>query len=124
MPFDLDITEAVFFSGRNDSYRLTIRVYDSAFDRTQPRGKQYWEAEPESIFYKPSSGIWQTVWLECVPRLRLADSSHGTIIASNNIETGEVDARLAVQGRKAQEGVAVELEVSFVGKLREEARVA
>ncbi|KAI7025290.1 hypothetical protein KC355_g1080 [Hortaea werneckii] len=98
VPFDLDLSDAVALSGYMAENTLTIRVYDSAFDVTQPRGKQYWGPKPESIFYTPSSGIWQNIWLEVVPRLRVADGSHGTILRSNDIEKGVVDARVAVQG--------------------------
>ena len=35
----------------------------------QPRGKQ--SRRPEGIFYTPSSGIWQTVWLEPVPEVHV-----------------------------------------------------
>ena len=39
----------------------------------QPRGKQDWQDEPHSIWYPRTTGIWQTVWLEEVPRRRLSD---------------------------------------------------
>ncbi|KAK5699700.1 hypothetical protein LTR97_005831 [Elasticomyces elasticus] len=115
VPFDLDLTEAISICGRISSYRLTVRVYDSAYNLTQPRGKQFWGPQSESIFYTPSSGIWQTVWLEAVPKLRIADSSHGTVLLSNNIESGHLDARIAVQGRRAQQKCSIELEVRFCG---------
>ena len=41
VPFDLDITEALYESSVAE-HQLTVRVYDSANDLTQPRGKQYW----------------------------------------------------------------------------------
>ncbi|KAI6827912.1 hypothetical protein KC340_g13622 [Hortaea werneckii] len=115
VPFDLDLSDAVALSGYMAENTLTIRVYDSAFDVTQPRGKQYWGPKPESIFYTPSSGIWQNVWLEVVPRMRVVDGSYGTILRSNDIEKGVVDARVAVQGRRAQEKCSVEVEASFYG---------
>ncbi|KXL50461.1 glycoside hydrolase family 2 protein [Acidomyces richmondensis BFW] len=117
VPFDLDLTEALSSSGVKDSYKLTVRVYDSAYDLTQPRGKQYWGPQPEDIYYTPSSGIWQSVWLENVPSLRIADSSHGTILRSNDIQGGILDARIAVHGRRAQQKCSVEIEVSFHGLL-------
>ena len=42
VPFDIDITNA-FIAG--EAHRLTVRVFDSAHDLTQPRGKQYWKAQ-------------------------------------------------------------------------------
>lgn len=46
---------------------VLVRAEDPPDDRYIPRGKQHWEAEPVSIFYARTTGIWQTVWLEPVP---------------------------------------------------------
>lgn len=59
-PFSSDITTAV----RSGSNELVVRAVDPLSDKTIPRGKQYWTLEPEGIFYTPTTGIWQTVWLE------------------------------------------------------------
>jgi beta-galactosidase/beta-glucuronidase len=112
VPFEFDITESL---GSDSEHRLIVRVFDSAYDLTQPRGKQYWGPKPESIFYTPSSGIWQSVWLESVPRLRIADSSHGTIIRSHNIEKGELDVRVAILGRRAGEACSIEVGMALEG---------
>ncbi len=45
---------------------LVLRVEDQSTDLEQPRGKQFWKAPSESIFYTRTTGIWQTVWLEPV----------------------------------------------------------
>jgi hypothetical protein len=110
VPFDIDITDA-FTSGK--SQRLTVRVFDSAHDLTQPRGKQYWKAQPESIFYTPSGGIWQSVWLENVPAVRIGDASTGTLLRSNDIETGILYASVKILQRPAGHGFSVELEASL-----------
>ena len=121
VPFDIDLTEAMDSASGSGSQsgprsvRLTVRVLDSTYDLTQPRGKQYWGAEPESIFYTPSSGIWQNVWLEAVPLTRIADSSNGTVLRSNDIEKGELDATIAVLGRRSGQSLRVEIEASFHG---------
>lgn len=47
---------------------VVVRVEDDPHDLSQPRGKQDWEAEPHAVWYERTSGIWQTVWLESVPR--------------------------------------------------------
>ncbi|KAF7185908.1 Beta-galactosidase [Pseudocercospora fuligena] len=113
VPFDLDLTEAIQFA--QSACRLTIRVFDSAYDLTQPRGKQYWGPQPESIFYTPSSGIWQSVWLESVPQARIVDGSYGTIIKSTDIEKGILDARIATSGRRVGQPLALEVEASIGG---------
>lgn len=66
-PFQADITDLL-----ESENHLVIRVEDVLTDLTQPRGKQYWQEQSEGIFYTPSSGIWQTVWLEPVHPLHLS----------------------------------------------------
>jgi len=63
-PFQADMTD-VLHDGAN---QLVVRVEDVSGDLEQPRGKQFWEKQPQSIFYTRTSGIWQTVWLEAVPQ--------------------------------------------------------
>ena len=45
---------------------LVLRVRDDLRDKTQPYGKQ--TMRRGGMWYTPVSGIWQTVWLESVPR--------------------------------------------------------
>jgi len=108
VPFDIDITDEVASGGEK---RLSLRVYDSAYDLTQPRGKQYWAAQPESIFYTPSGGIWQSVWIEAVPSARIGGSSSGTVFRSDSIEDGKLKASVKVLGRPAGQKFSAGLEV-------------
>lgn len=59
-PFSFDITPFLV----PGSQRLTVKVCDPTSDSYIPRGKQ--SKKPQSIWYTPVSGIWQTVWLEPV----------------------------------------------------------
>lgn len=59
-PFDFNITNALA-EGEN---QITIRVFDPTDEGKQPIGKQ--TKNPQGIYYTPSTGIWQTVWLEPV----------------------------------------------------------
>ncbi|KAF2855709.1 glycoside hydrolase family 2 protein [Plenodomus tracheiphilus IPT5] len=118
-PFDIDITDA-FVDAKTQ--RLTVRVFDSAHDLTQPRGKQYWKAQPESIFYTPSGGIWQSVWLEAVPRVSIGDSSTGTLLRNNDIEAGKVHAEIQISNRPAGHKYSIEIEASLAGKITETSR--
>src|ERR1700761_2899148 len=118
VPFDLDITDLFQASNSIDmstSFVISVRIRDSPYDLSQPRGKQYWKPKPESIFYTPSSGIWQSVWLEAVPSVRVADGSHGTIIRSDDITSGNLKASIAVLGCRRGREYQVELEASFGG---------
>jgi beta-galactosidase/beta-glucuronidase len=62
-PFSADITRA----SRARNNLLVVKAEDPLRDKTIPRGKQYWTEQPEGIFYTPTTGIWQTVWLEPLP---------------------------------------------------------
>ena len=62
-PFAFDITHIV--KDRSATYDLTVRCEDK-LDTEIPRGKQSFRPEPFSCWYTPSSGIWQSVWLEAV----------------------------------------------------------
>jgi len=64
-PFWADITAALRDSG---DQTVTVRVKDEPRELSKPRGKQDWQLEPHSMWYPRTTGIWQTVWLERVPR--------------------------------------------------------
>ena len=64
-PFSFDITESL----KEGANELVVRVWDPSDQGSQPRGKQ--KLKPESIWYTPVTGIWQTVWLEPVPNLHV-----------------------------------------------------
>jgi beta-galactosidase/beta-glucuronidase len=66
VPFSFDIAPYLA-PGEN---RLTVRVEDRQ-DAHQPRGKQASSGVPSGIDYYCTTGIWQTVWLEPVPNLRI-----------------------------------------------------
>jgi beta-galactosidase/beta-glucuronidase len=57
--------------GGQTEFELVVRAQDDPHDLAKPRGKQDWLAEPHEIWYPRTSGIWQTVWLEPVPWLRI-----------------------------------------------------
>jgi hypothetical protein len=61
--FAFDITDALTWQG---SEEVSVCVMDPT-EGDQPRGKQ--SRNPDGIFYTSTSGIWQTVWLEPVPKI-------------------------------------------------------
>lgn len=61
-PFSFDVTDYLR-PGQNE---LLLGVLDPTSAGEQPRGKQL--LNPSGIWYTPVSGIWQTVWLEPVPK--------------------------------------------------------
>jgi beta-galactosidase/beta-glucuronidase len=66
VPFQFNIAPYLNHEGN----RLTLRVEDRQNPR-QPRGKQSTTARPHDIDYYCTTGIWQTVWLERVPPIRI-----------------------------------------------------
>ena len=59
--FSFDITDALKPGAEQE---LIVKVFDPTDQGNQPRGKQV--LKPHGIWYTPSTGIWQTVWLEPV----------------------------------------------------------
>jgi beta-galactosidase/beta-glucuronidase len=68
VPFQFDIAPYV----QPSANRLTVRVEDRQ-DPQQPRGKQSHTGLPHGIDYYCTTGIWQTVWLEPVPAIRIEE---------------------------------------------------
>jgi len=62
-PFSFDITALLKKSGLQE---IVVSVWDPSDEGPQPRGKQV--KNPKSIWYTPVTGIWQTVWIEAVPK--------------------------------------------------------
>ena len=59
-PFSLDVTD-VWREGENE---ITVEVHDP-LDEELPYGKQ--RKKRGGMWYTPTSGIWQTVWMEALP---------------------------------------------------------
>jgi len=66
--FTYDISAYLVGTGLQE---VTVRVFDPTDAGGQPRGKQ--TLYPGGIMYTPSSGIWQTVWLEPLPQTSITD---------------------------------------------------
>jgi beta-galactosidase/beta-glucuronidase len=113
-PFSVDITSALV-PGDNV---VIVRAADPRRDLGKPRGKQTWEARPAGILYTPTAGIWQSVWLEPVPRARL-----DTVTCTSDLASDTVTVDLALVDAT---GLWCEIEASFDGQIvaRVRARVA
>lgn len=68
-PFHADITDLL----KDDviDHEIVVRAEDDPADLEKPRGKQDWQLMPHSIWYPRTTGIWQTVWMERVPAIRI-----------------------------------------------------
>ena len=88
-PFAFDVTDVLAPGGGEQE--VVVSVWDPSDAGPQPRGKQV--LKPRSIWYTPTTGIWQTVWLEPLPaqaisRLKLTpDADAGTLTLEARLQS-------------------------------------
>ena len=87
--FSFDVTEALKKEGPDE---LVVAVWDPTFGGGYPRGKQI--DRPGGIFYTPSTGIWQTVWLEPVPEVSIA-----ALQLTPDIDAGKLHVKVTLRGK-------------------------
>lgn len=91
-PFTADITSALHADGENT---IVVRAIDQPDDVSVLRGKQDWQEHPHSIWYHRTTGIWQPVWLECVPEVSIAELTWHTDLPAATVHVDvEVDGRV------------------------------
>ena len=100
--FSFEITHAL----RSGENTVTVRAEDVLSDMTTPRGKQYW-GEARGIFYTPTTGIWQTVWLEPLPEKHIRK-----VDITPDLDRRTVTFDYALSGAATE----LEVEVSFHGR--------
>ena len=83
VPFTFDITPYLKL-GDGQTNRLCLRVEDRQ-SPLQPRGKQASKGVPSGIDYYCTTGIWQTVWMEPAPPLRIQSIDITPILAADMI---------------------------------------
>jgi hypothetical protein len=105
--FSFDITEALKPEGEQE---LIVGVFNPIDSGTQPRGKQV--HKPGGIFYTPSTGIWQTAWLEPVPMVHIE-----SVQIQPNFERRSVS--VTVQARNAPAGQRVTVAAHYQRKPNE-----
>lgn len=103
--FSFDITDFVSSSKKQE---LWLSVWDPTTEGTQAVGKQ--NSNPHGIWYTPSSGIWQTVWLETVSESYITDYKVIT-----NIDQGEIEINTEILGTQAED--LLEIIISSEGKI-------
>ena len=118
-PFSFDITDAVKPTGEQE---ITVSVFDPTDAGTQPRGKQV--RSPNGIWYTPTTGIWQTVWLESVPDVSIADLKMETDVDAGVLrleveEAGEKSGDRMLRATVRDEGRVVAEVTGAVGETLE-----
>ncbi len=88
-PFSAEIEGALELG---TTHEIVVRAEDDPADLAKPRGKQDWKLEPHSIWYPRTTGIWQTVWLEVVPKTRIS-----TLQWFSNLERWEIGLDVTVR---------------------------
>lgn len=113
-PFHADVTDAVQPDGENV---LVVRAVDAPEDVSMLRGKQDWRERPHAIWYHRTTGIWQPVWLECVPTAAIERLAWRTDLPSATVE-----ADVELSGRVPATSW-VRVSISHDGEVLAEARV-
>lgn len=78
-----------YYSEVKKSVNLTIRVVDPSYDESIPRGKQVWEDESHGIWYTPTTGIWQSVWIDYVGQQKVT-----SIRTKSNLDEGTQEFKI------------------------------
>lgn len=84
---------------------LVVKVIDPTDTGGQPRGKQW--LNPHGIWYTPTSGIWQTVWMEPVGDTSMlgvqvsADRSGSAFVVQADVRTAQ-DAEAGIIGLEVE----------------------
>ncbi|GIP37864.1 beta-glucuronidase [Paenibacillus sp. J31TS4] len=114
--FSFDITRYVKAGSAN---QLTVKVEDSK-DATQPRGKQRWVDDNFECFYVQTTGIWQSVWLECVEQ-EYIDS----VKITPDLDASSVRFEYQVKGeRNASNKLRLETIITMKGRQVKQASLA
>ncbi len=102
LPFEFDVTDCI-----RPENALEVTVTDELYNHILPYGKQ--REERGTIWYTPHCGIWQTVWLESVPKtyvkslkIDIPDLNHAVISAKGisegvltvTVPEGEITVRM------------------------------
>ncbi len=90
-PFSVDVTRALFQADQEQE--IVVRAHDDPADLAKPRGKQDWRLRPHSIWYPRTTGIWQTVWMERLPAIRIDN-----LCWSSNLTRWEIGLDLTISG--------------------------
>ncbi|HTY38668.1 MAG TPA: glycoside hydrolase family 2 TIM barrel-domain containing protein [Bacteroidota bacterium] len=94
-PFTFDITAALKEQG---SQEIIVGVFDPTNQGDQPRGKQV--LKPGGIMYTPTTGIWQTVWLEPV-----TDEHISSIVITPDADAKTVNVTVNTTGEASSQTV-------------------
>ncbi len=105
LPFSFDVTSALH-AGSNE---LIVTVQDETEKALHQKGKQ--RLQPHGIWYTSVSGIWQTVWLEILPKKHIR-----SLKITPSIDTSTLELKVSVSNDALKNHCLVEAIASFEGK--------
>ncbi len=85
--YSVDITDQLTY----EEEAIVVYAFDPSTDEFIPRGKQAWQEVNTAIWYKRTSGIWQTVWLEFVDAVHITDTR-----LTPNLDLGTLNLELSL----------------------------
>ncbi|MGI6258432.1 MAG: glycoside hydrolase family 2 protein [Anaerolineaceae bacterium] len=111
LPFNFDISQALR-SGENE---IVVMVMDPTEADLNQKGKQ--RLQPGGIWYTSVSGIWQTVWLEVVPKRYIR-----SLKITPSIDTETLELIVRVSDEALQAGCQIEAAAALDGEKVAEAK--
>ena len=104
LPFSFDITQAL----KKEENELLVLVQDETEQALHQKGKQ--RLEPGGIWYSAISGIWQTVWLEVLPKQYIR-----SLKMKPSVDTSMLELKLKLSDEALRTGCRVEASAFFEG---------
>jgi beta-galactosidase/beta-glucuronidase len=101
--FSFDISPYI----RKGENTLVVKAEDS-FSPGQPRGKQRWKDENFGCWYVQTTGIWKSVWIECVEKTYIKE-----IKTTPDMQNKKVIFDILTAGDIWQEGYTLEAVVKY-----------
>lgn len=97
-PFTIDVTKYI----KNLAMSIKLRVSDETDKSFHLTGKQ--RIDHQGIWYTPQSGIWQTVWLESVPKEYIKSIKITPLYDESSVEvdiktTGDKQPRIIIKDK-------------------------
>jgi hypothetical protein len=106
-PFTFEISGLL---NKEKAHELLVCIWDPTSSGPQPRGKQV--NNPGGIWYTPTTGIWQTVWLEPVKEAYISsfravpdiDSKNMSFVVSSPVAATNADITISASGKEVAKG--------------------
>ncbi|WP_068783575.1 glycoside hydrolase family 2 protein [Paenibacillus phocaensis] len=111
--FSFEISDLI--AGKDN--RITVMARDDLQDLTIPRGKQYWKAKGEVMWFTNMTGIWQSVWLEFVDDVYLEK-----VRFTPHLDTNEIEIQTFIDGWDERYRIELDTRIEFAGEVIAEER--